>query len=75
MYWPTMPDNILDTVIDATAGTRDTWWSKFLLTISIIIIAILNLISNCIFFLFQSAQMDMITLFKMYAYLNIIFYI
>ena len=29
MYWPTMPDNILDIVIAATAGTTDTWWSKF----------------------------------------------
>jgi hypothetical protein len=26
MYWPTMPDNILDIVIEATKGTRDTWW-------------------------------------------------
>lgn len=28
MYWPTMDDDILDTVVDATTGTTDTWWSK-----------------------------------------------
>ena len=28
MYWPTMDDDILDIVDNASVGTRDTWWSK-----------------------------------------------
>ena len=80
MYWPTMPDNILDIVIAATAGTTDTWWSKFFLTISIIIIAILNLITN-LYFLFVSECpnghdyfVKNVCLFKSYiSYINIIF--
>ena len=29
MYWPTMPDDILDVIADATKDTKDTWWSKY----------------------------------------------
>ena len=28
MYWPTMDDDILDIVVDASDDTTDTWWSK-----------------------------------------------
>lgn len=30
MYWPTMDDNLIDVFVDATTGTKDTWWSKFI---------------------------------------------
>ena len=29
MYWPTMPDDILDVIVDATKDSKDTWWSKY----------------------------------------------
>lgn len=56
MYWPTMDDDILDIVVDASAGTRDTWWSK-----------LTKIINNLYLNLMQNALMDMITLYKMYV--------
>ena len=43
MFWPTMPDDVIDLVVDATANTRDTWWSKCVIVVcNVYVIIVIN---------------------------------